>query len=127
MKYWVTVNGKKFEVIVDQASEGEVVGASGNPQAATGNNAVTPPAPAATPASPAKPGDGEAIPAPMPGTILDIKVSEGQAVKKGDVLFILEAMKMENEIMAGHDGIVAKLTVARGASVKTGDCLAVLK
>lgn len=130
MKYWVTVNGKKFEVEVDQATDGQAVNASGNSSTAAGrtaNPAVPASTPAVSPVTPAKPGDGESILAPMPGTILDIKVSEGQSVKKGDVLFILEAMKMENEIMAGHDGTVVKITVASGASVKTGDSLALFK
>lgn len=130
MKYWVTVNGKKFEVEVDQATDGQAVNAIGNSSTAAGRTA-TPVVPASTsdvtPATPAKPGDGESILAPMPGTILEIKVSEGQSVKKGDVLFILEAMKMENEIMAGHDGTVVRITVPSGASVKTGDCLALFK
>lgn len=130
MKYWVTVNGTKFEVVVDQAPEGE--GVNGNANAPIGaGSAVTPAvpasAPAAAPTNPVKAGDGESILAPMPGTILDVKVSEGQALKKGDVLFILEAMKMENEIMAGHDGTVVKITVSKGTSVKTGDCLALFK
>lgn len=64
--------------------------------------------------------------APMPGTILDIRVSEGKAVKTGDVLMILEAMKMENEIMAPHDGTVVSIHAAKGASVNAGDTLVVL-
>jgi biotin carboxyl carrier protein len=63
----------------------------------------------------------------MPGTILKSLIKEGQNVKKGDVLFILEAMKMENEIMVDHDAIVSKILVSKGASVNTGDCLALLK
>ena len=114
MKYWVTVNGKKFEVDVEQAPGGQAVNPGENSSAAVQPGSV-------------KSGDGDLILAPMPGTSLEVKVGEGQAVKKGDVLFILEAMKMENEIMAGRDGSVARITVARGASVKTGDCLAVLK
>ena len=59
----------------------------------------------------------------MPGTILDVKVSNGQAVKKGDVLVILEAMKMENEIMAPRDGVVASVNTSKGSSVNSGDVL----
>ena len=59
----------------------------------------------------------------MPGNINDVKVSQGQAVKKGDVLVILEAMKMENEIMAPRDGVVASVNVAKGATVNSGDLL----
>ena len=62
----------------------------------------------------------------MPGTILDVKVAQGQAVKKGDILCILEAMKMENEILAPQDGTVAQVTVSKGASVNSGDPLVVL-
>ena len=78
------------------------------------------PAPAAAPA-PA--GAGEQISAPMPGTILDVKVTAGQAVKSGDVLMILEAMKMENEIMAPHDGTITSVAVAKGSSVESGALL----
>ena len=64
--------------------------------------------------------------APMPGTILDIKVAAGQAVKKGDVLVILEAMKMENEIMADRDGTVTGVAVTKGSTVNSGDVLLTL-
>ena len=84
--------------------------------------AVVPVAPAAAPA-PVAMGNGEKIVAPMPGTILDVKVSNGQAVKKGDLLFILEAMKMENEIFASQDGKVASIAVQKGASVTSGQAL----
>jgi len=63
------------------------------------------------------------ITAPMPGTIIDIKVKEGQNVKRGDVVLILEAMKMENEIMAAEDGVIATINVAKGSSVNTGEIL----
>ncbi|MGL5439004.1 MAG: biotin/lipoyl-containing protein [Filifactoraceae bacterium] len=66
------------------------------------------------------------ITAPMPGTILDIKVSNGTEVKKGEVLLILEAMKMENEILAPEDGIVSSINVSKGSSVNTGDILATM-
>ncbi|MBQ8089059.1 MAG: acetyl-CoA carboxylase biotin carboxyl carrier protein subunit, partial [Clostridia bacterium] len=75
------------------------------------------PAPAAAPAG------AETIKAPMPGNINDVRVKAGQSVKKGDILVILEAMKMENEIMAPRDGVVASVNVSKGATVSTGDVL----
>ena len=89
-------------------------------------------APKAAPAKPAAPkaaapvANGVKVNAPMPGTILDVKVAQGQAVKKGDILCILEAMKMENEILAPQDGTVAQVAVSKGASVNSGDPLVVL-
>ena len=68
-------------------------------------------------------GGAAPAPAPMPGTILDVKVTAGQAVKSGDVLMILEAMKMENEIMAPHDGTITSVAVAKGSSVESGALL----
>ena len=105
-KYRVNVNGTVFEVEIE-----EMTGAPAAPAAA--------PAPAA----PAAPAGGEKITAPMPGNVLDVKVSNGQAVKKGDVLMILEAMKMENEILAPQDGTVASVNVNKGDTVNSGDVL----
>ena len=111
-KYNVNVNGTAYEVTVEEV-KGGVAPAP-----------VAAPAPAPAPAPPAAPaGAGEQITAPMPGTILDVKVSAGQAVKSGDVLMILEAMKMENEIMAPHDGTVTAVSVSKGASVESGALL----
>ncbi|HZX46742.1 MAG TPA: biotin/lipoyl-containing protein, partial [Clostridia bacterium] len=73
------------------------------------------------------PAGAQTITAPMPGTVLDVKVKEGQSVKQGDVLVILEAMKMENEIFAPADGTVASVNVSAGASVNAGDVLVSLK
>ena len=83
------------------------------------------PAPAAAPAT--APAGGEQITAPMPGNVLDVKVSNGQAVKKGDVLMILEAMKMENEILAPCDGTVQSVSVSKGATVNSGALLCVIQ
>ena len=99
--YKVNVNGTVYEVSIE-VMDG------------------VPAAPAAPVAAPA---GGEAVCAPMPGTILAVNVSAGSTVKKGDVLFVLEAMKMENEIMAPCDGTVAAVSATQGASVSTGDVL----
>lgn len=121
-KYIVTVNGKKFEVEVEEAAAAQVAQAAPAPvqQAAP----AAPSAPMAAPA-PAQAAPGaKTIKAPMPGTIIDVKVNPGQSVKRGDVLFILEAMKMENEIMAGEEGVIASVAVSKGTTVNTDDLLA---
>ena len=85
-------------------------------------------APTAAPAArPAAGGGKGALTAPMPGNLVDVKVKAGDSVKKGDVLVVLEAMKMENEIMAPHDAKVAQVLAAKGATVNTGDVLVVLE
>lgn len=114
-KYRVTVNGTVYEVELE-----EITGAV--PAAAPAPTAEKPAAPA--PAAPA--GEGERITSPMPGTILAVNVKPGQAVKRGDVLVVLEAMKMENEIMAPNDGTVGTVNVAKGQSVQTGATLLTL-
>ncbi len=111
-KYNVNVNGTAYEVTVEEVKGG----AAPAP--------VSAPAPAAAPApAPAAAGAGEQITSPMPGTILDVKVTAGQAVKSGDVLMVLEAMKMENEIMAPKDGTVTAVSTSKGATVETGTLL----
>ncbi|HOP72127.1 MAG TPA: biotin/lipoyl-binding protein [Thermoclostridium caenicola] len=132
MKYIVTLNGKNYEVEVErgQATVLKVEQAPAAPVAAPAP-APAPAAPAPAPAA-AQPAPqaaniaGEPIKAPMPGTVLSIKVTPGAAVKKGDVVLILEAMKMENEIFAPRDGIVAQVVATQGASVNTGDVLLTL-
>ena len=123
MKYKVTLNGRTYEVEVEAGKamlldEYEAIApAPAAPAAAAAPVA----APAAAPAALAAPaGSGEAVSAPMPGTILKVNVSNGQAVKAGTVLVVLEAMKMENEIMAPKDGTVTQVAVLKGASVDTG-------
>ena len=113
-KYRVTVNGTVYEVELE-----EITGAA----PATPAPAAEKPAPA--PAAPA--GEGERITSPMPGTILSVNVTPGQSVKKGDVLMILEAMKMENEIMCPRDGVVGSVQAAKGAAVESGTLLCVLQ
>ena len=124
-KYNITVNGTTYEVVVEEA--GSVASA---PVAAPVFTApVAAPAAAAAPAAPkatAAAGGANKVTAPMPGTILDIKVSVGQSVKKGDVICVLEAMKMENDIPAPCDGVIASVNVQKGASVAANDVLATL-
>lgn len=124
MKYQVTLNGKIYEVDV---TETDAVITSVAP-AAPAAPAAAAPAAAPAPAAPAAQSAmaGEKITCPMPGNILAVKAAAGQSVKAGDVLFILEAMKMENEIVAPHDGTVKQVLVAKGAKVNTDDVLAVM-
>lgn len=117
-KYNVTVNGTAYEVMVEEVIGGAapVAAAPAAPVAAPAAAPVA--APAAAPA-----GAGEQVSAPMPGTILKVNVAAGQAVKSGDVIMVLEAMKMENEIMAPKDGTVTAVSVSQGATVESGTLL----
>jgi biotin carboxyl carrier protein len=121
MKYNVTLNGKVYEVDVERG-EAMLV----NVADVTAPVAVAAPvaaAPAAAPAAAAPAGgalSGEAIKSPMPGTILKVNVAPGATVKSGQVLMVLEAMKMENDIVAPRDGTVAQVAVAKGQTVDTG-------
>ena len=109
-KYRVNVNGTAYEVEIEEM---------------TGAPAAAPVA--AAPAAPAASGAGESITSPMPGNILAVNVTAGQSVKKGNVLMVLEAMKMENEIMCPRDGVVASVNTSKGASVESGTLLCVLQ
>ncbi len=126
MKYTLTMNGKTYEVEVELACPMTAEEfAAFAPAAAPAPVAEAAPAEAPA-AAPAVAGDGEAVTAPMPGTILKVNVTVGQAVKEGDVLCILEAMKMENEIMAPKNGTVRQVLTAKGSSVDTGAALVVI-
>ena len=135
MKYVATLNGKKYEAEIERVDEyrpldrgaqasapAPILAAAPAPKAAP---AAAPKA-AAAPAAPAPAAGAVAVTAPMPGKILGVKASAGQAVKRGQVLLILEAMKMENEIVAPQDGTVATINVAVGDSVEPGATLATL-
>ena len=112
-KYRVTVNGTAYEIELEELT-----------------GAVPAAAPAAAPAAPAPapaPAGGEQITSPMPGNILAVNVAAGDAVKRGQVLMVLEAMKMENEIMCPRDGKVVSVNTSKGASVETGTLLCVIQ
>ena len=121
-KFIVNVNGSSYEVEVEEISG---VSAPAAPVQAAA------PAPVAAPVAPAAPkasadAKGNPIEAPMPGTIVDVKVAVGDQVKKGKVILVLEAMKMENEILADRDGVLTALNVAKGSNVKSGDTLCLI-
>ena len=108
-KYKVNVNGTAYEVEIEEM---------------TGAPAAAPVA--AAPAAPAASGAGESITSPMPGNILAVNVAAGDAVKRGQVLMILEAMKMENEIMCPCDGTVTSVSVTKGTAVESGTLLCII-
>lgn len=116
--YRITVNGTAYDVAVEE------LGGSAAP-AASIPAAPAAPAPAAAPAASSAAGS-ITVTSPMPGKILAVKASVGQAVKKGEVVLILEAMKMENEVVAPEDGTIASIDVAVGSAVEAGDTLATL-
>ncbi|MBR4319409.1 MAG: biotin/lipoyl-binding protein [Oscillospiraceae bacterium] len=121
-KFNVIVNGKSYDVAVEELGEGAAPAAV--PAAAAPAPAAAAPAPAPAAAPAPSVGAGEKVTAPMPGTILDVKVSQGASVSKGDVIMVLEAMKMENDIVAPCDGSVTSIVVKKGDSVQSGDTLA---
>lgn len=130
MKYKITLQGRTYEIEVERGEAmllDEYEAKSPVPAAAP---AAAPVAPAAAPAAPAPAAGpvaaGTKVDSPLPGNILDIKVSAGQAVKEGDVLVIIEAMKMENEVAAPCDGVVKQIVTSKGAVVATGDTLLVI-
>ena len=132
MKYVVTLNGKKYDVEVNESEAVITSVSNAAPAAAPVAPVAAAPAPAASTA-PSAPAavvgtavSGTQITSPMPGTILKLNVADGQAVKAGDVVLILEAMKMENEIVAPCDGTIKQLLVSKGSTVDTDQILAVL-
>lgn len=132
MKYVVTLNGKKYDVEVNESEAVITSVSNAAPAAAPVAPVAAAPAPVASTA-PSAPAavvgtavSGTQITSPMPGTILKLNVAEGQAVKAGDVVLILEAMKMENEIVAPCDGTIKQLLVSKGSTVDTDQILAVL-
>ncbi len=130
MKYRITLNNRVYEVEVElgQAqllSEFQTY-APAAPAASAPVEAAPVATPAAAPAPAAVVGAGEAVTAPMPGTILKVAVSQGDKVKAGQLLIVLEAMKMENEILAPRDGVVSQVVTSKGSTVDTGAALVVL-
>ena len=126
MKYEVFLNNKKYEIEVDESA----VALTGVSSVAAPVAAPAPAAPAAPVAAPAAPAavsaSGTNVPSPMPGTVLSINVTNGQSVKSGDVLIVLEAMKMENDIVAPCDGTVKQILVTKGSTVDTDQTLVVI-
>ena len=134
MKFKITLNGRNYEIEVETIkpmsrskyeAEAPVVEAAPVIEAAPVAES-TAPAASQTSAAPVASGDGEAIKAPMPGTVVNVNVTVGQAVKEGDVLVVLEAMKMENDIVAPCVGVVKQIPVAKGSTVNTDEVLAVI-
>lgn len=127
MKYLITLNGKRYEVEVEKGQAMAVYTGE-----AKTNNMIPSSSPIPVSSKPmitkvANIGVGERVSAPMPGTILEVKCEKGQHVKGGDVLFILEAMKMENEVTSPKDGIITGIYIGKGSKVETGSVLCTLE
>ena len=120
-KYRVNVNGTVYEVELE-----EITGAAAAPAAAPAPAPAPVAAPAPAPVATAAVG-GEKVTAPMPGNILSVNVAVGDTVKRGQVLLILEAMKMENEIMSPCDGVIASVNTSKGSAVESGALLCVIQ
>ncbi len=119
-KYNITVNNTTYEVYVEEVDAGRSAPISSS--VVTSTPAATPVQKSASTANQS----GNRVTSPMPGTILEVKVSAGQSVKKGDTVCVLEAMKMENEIPAPCDGVIASVSIQKGTSVAAGDVLAII-
>ena len=120
------MNNKKYEIEVDESSVAlkavtEYTSAAPAPVATP-----APSAPVAPVASPTAPAEGKTVTSPMPGTILNINVTNGQSVRAGEILLVLEAMKMENDIVAPSDGIVKQVLVTKGSTVETDQVLVII-
>ena len=130
MKYKVTLNNRVYEVEVEEGSamlvDEYALAAPAAPAPVAPAVVAAAPAAAPAPAAAAPLAAGEAVKSPMPGNILKINVTQGQKVSEGDVLLVLEAMKMENEIVATKSGTVAQIVTAKGAVVETGAPLVVI-
>lgn len=120
--YTITVNGTPYNVTVEEGASSAPVA---TPVSAPAPAPASAPAPAPKASAPVSAGS-VTVDAPMPGNILDVKVSNGASVKKGDVIMVLEAMKMENDIVAPQDGTVASINVNKGDTVEAGQTLATL-
>lgn len=120
-RFNVTVNGKAYDVAVEEITDGSAP--------AVAAPVAAPAAPASTPATAAAPaaGAGESVTAPMPGTILDVKANVGDTVTRGQVIMILEAMKMENDIVAPCDGKITSIIAKKNDTVNSGDVLATVQ
>ncbi|WP_307988735.1 biotin/lipoyl-containing protein [uncultured Fusobacterium sp.] len=127
--YRVNVNGKVYEVEVEEITAGgqQTVVAAPAPAPVAPKPAPVAPAPAPTPApAPKAAATGEIVEAPMPGTIVDIKVKVGDTVKEGDLVAVIEAMKMETDLFSTKSGVVTAVNAGKGASVNTGDAIITL-
>ncbi len=122
MIYLVKLNNKEYEVEVEQG-KANIISATEIGAPVPTVAPAPPPVAVAAPGAPVAAKGSKVINAPMPGTILDIKVQPGKRVSKGEILLVFEAMKMENEVAAPADGVIAQVLVAKGASVATGDAL----
>jgi len=125
MKYKVTLNGRTYEIEVE-AGKAMLLDEYAAVAPVAAPVAAAPAAAASAAAAPAVSGSGDSVTAPMPGTIIKVNVTQGQKVKAGEVLCVLEAMKMENDIMAPVDGTVTQVVAAKGSTVDTGAVLIVL-
>lgn len=117
-RYQISVNGQSYDVTVE-----ELEGGAAMPAPAPKPAPAAAPAPAAEPAKPQAPAGGTTVPSPMPGVIVDVRAQEGQKVEAGDVLVVLEAMKMENDIVAPVAGTVSSVLVKKGDTVESNQTI----